>query len=125
MPPPQPTSSTRLPAQGRVRVDPVEPQRIDLVQRPEFAFRIPPAMRELAEFSQLVGIGVRHKVVNVEELGDRLSIEGCALRQNGRRRGRQCPRGIQLPAVRSSAMRGPNAGLMRGQKKTPPKRGFW
>ena len=47
-----------LACQGAVPVDPVEPQRIDLVQRPELAVGIPPAVRELAEFLQLLRIDV-------------------------------------------------------------------
>src|SRR5438105_4904241 len=39
-------------------VDPVEPQRIDLVQRAKLAVRIPPAMRELAELLELRRIDV-------------------------------------------------------------------
>ena len=39
-------------------VDPVEPQRVDLVQRPELAVGVPPAVRELAEFLQLLRIDV-------------------------------------------------------------------
>ena len=58
MPPPQPTSSTRLPRSGAMRVDPVQAQRVDLVQRPELAFRVPPAVGELAELGQFARIGV-------------------------------------------------------------------
>src|SRR5262249_49923868 len=38
--------------------DPPQAQRIDLVQRPELAVRVPPAVRELAEFLQLGRVGV-------------------------------------------------------------------
>src|SRR5438034_6442816 len=37
-------------SQAEVRIDPPEAQRVDLVQRPEFALRIPPAVRERVEF---------------------------------------------------------------------------
>ena len=36
--------------QMRVRVDPVEPYRVQFMQRLELGVRVPPAMRELAEF---------------------------------------------------------------------------
>jgi hypothetical protein len=50
--------------QSRQAVDPVEPQRIDLVQRPEIALRIPPAMGELAELGELARVGVdRHESI--------------------------------------------------------------
>src|SRR5438105_6312360 len=39
-------------------VDPVEPQRIDFVQRTELALRIPPSRSELAELLELCRIGV-------------------------------------------------------------------
>jgi hypothetical protein len=44
----------------RVRVDPSEPHRIQLVQWFELGIRVPPAVRELAEFLKFVGIDVRH-----------------------------------------------------------------
>src|SRR5690606_35570695 len=47
-----------LAGKARSRVDPVEAQRIDVVERPEFAGRVPPPVREVAEFLQLGGIGV-------------------------------------------------------------------
>jgi hypothetical protein len=42
-------------------VDVGEPQRIDLVQRPELGVGIPPAVRKLAELVQLAGVGVLHQ----------------------------------------------------------------
>ena len=41
-----------------MRVDPIDAQRIDVVQRFEFAVGIPPAVRELAEFLDLGRIDV-------------------------------------------------------------------
>ena len=58
MPPPQPTSSTLLAGEARVAVDPFQAQRIDLVQRPELALRVPPAVGQLAEFLELCGVRV-------------------------------------------------------------------
>jgi hypothetical protein len=55
MPPPQPTSSARLPRSPREAVDPVESQRIDLVQRAELALRVPPAVGQFAEFGEFLG----------------------------------------------------------------------
>jgi hypothetical protein len=49
-----------LSAQSRQRVDPVEPQRIDLMQGAKFAVFVPPAMRQVAEFRQLLRVGVDH-----------------------------------------------------------------
>src|SRR6266853_3095533 len=37
---------------------PVQAQRVDLVERLELALRIPPAVRERAEFFQFPGVGV-------------------------------------------------------------------
>ena len=51
---------------ARVRVDPVEANRIQFMQRFEFGIRVPPAMREIAEFLQFVGIGVGHKQCSLE-----------------------------------------------------------
>src|SRR5258706_3111033 len=42
-------------------LDPAETQRIDLVQRPELAFPIPPAVRQLAELGEFLGIGVERR----------------------------------------------------------------
>src|SRR3954468_11438196 len=39
-------------------VDPFQAQRVDLVQRPELALRVPPAVRELRKFVELGGVGV-------------------------------------------------------------------
>ena len=50
MPPPQPTSSTVLPAKPQL-VDIIQPQRVDFMQWLEFTGRVPPAVRELADFS--------------------------------------------------------------------------
>src|ERR1051325_6327249 len=44
-------------------VDPVEAQRIDLVQRTDLALRVPPAMRELAEFLEYRRVGVHRAIV--------------------------------------------------------------
>ena len=44
-------------------VDPVEAQRIDLVQRTELAVRVPPARGELAEFLELGRVGVHRAIV--------------------------------------------------------------
>jgi hypothetical protein len=48
-----------LALQRREAVDPVEAQRVDLMQRPEIAFRVPPAVGELAEFGELARVGIR------------------------------------------------------------------
>ena len=48
----------RFPRERGEPVDPVQAQRIDLVQRLELALRVPPAVRERAEFFQFPGIGV-------------------------------------------------------------------
>src|SRR5713226_9889208 len=48
----------RFPGERGESVDPVQAQRIDLVQRLELAARIPPAVRKRAEFFKLPGIGV-------------------------------------------------------------------
>jgi hypothetical protein len=61
-PPPQPTSSTRLPASVQMAVDPVQAQGVDVVQRLEIAAGIPPAMRKLAEFLEFALVGVDHHV---------------------------------------------------------------
>ena len=47
----------------RSLVDPAEAQRIDVVQRPEFAVWIPPPVRELAELLELCRIGVHAAIV--------------------------------------------------------------
>ena len=41
-------------------VDPVEAQRVDVVQWLEFAGRIPPAVGEVAEFFKFGGVCVEH-----------------------------------------------------------------
>src|SRR6266581_3009392 len=48
----------RFPGELREAVDPVQAQRVDLVERLELALRIPPAVRERAEFFQFLGVGV-------------------------------------------------------------------
>src|SRR5216683_8303762 len=48
----------RRPGQLRDAGYPVQAQRIDLVERLELALRIPPAVRERAEFLQFLRIGV-------------------------------------------------------------------
>ena len=54
-----------LAGQLRQPVDPGEAQRVEIVQRAELALRIPPAVRELAEFRELGRVCVlvrgRHK----------------------------------------------------------------
>jgi hypothetical protein len=42
-------------------VDPVQAQRVDVVQRPELALGVPPAVGEFSELLQLCGIGV-HRI---------------------------------------------------------------
>ena len=63
MPPPQPTSSTRLPREPGGGIDPVEPKRVDPVQRPEFALGVPPAMRQFAELGELLRVGIDHRTI--------------------------------------------------------------
>jgi len=48
-------------------VDPVQTQRIDIVQRLEFAIRIPPAMGEFAKFVEFCTVGVEHDVLGGDE----------------------------------------------------------
>ena len=50
--------------EARLAVDPGEAQGVDLVQRPELALRVPPAMGELAELRELSRIGVRGRVIH-------------------------------------------------------------
>ncbi len=45
----------------RMLRDPLQAQRVDLVQRAELALGIPPAVREFPEFLQLGRIGVDHE----------------------------------------------------------------
>ncbi|MCK7461537.1 MAG: hypothetical protein MZU84_05480 [Sphingobacterium sp.] len=60
MPPPQPTSSTRLPASPSARsIDVVQTQRIDIVQGLELAIRVPPAAGEFLEFGDFLKVHVR------------------------------------------------------------------
>src|SRR5690606_36638179 len=62
--------------QRRQAVDPAQAQRIDLVQGPEFAVGIPPAMGQFGELGQLgrVGIDVRvhtHRLSNEKTAPER------------------------------------------------------
>ena len=51
-----------LPAvQRRQRFDPLEPQRVDCVQRPELAARIPPSVGHFTEFRQFARVDVAHR----------------------------------------------------------------
>jgi hypothetical protein len=43
-----------------MRIDPTEPDRIQVVQGLEFGIRVPPPMGEVAEFLEFVRIGVGH-----------------------------------------------------------------
>ena len=43
----------------RQAVDPAQAQRVEVVQRPELALRVPPAVREFAEFRELGRVCVR------------------------------------------------------------------
>src|SRR5207302_2020105 len=52
-----------LPGEVSAAVDPVEAQRIDLVQRTELALRVPPARGELAEFLELRRVDVHRAIV--------------------------------------------------------------
>ncbi len=47
-----------LALQRREAIDPVEAQRIDLMQRPEVALGIPPAVGEVAELGELARVGI-------------------------------------------------------------------
>jgi hypothetical protein len=58
MPPPQPMSSTRCLRNGRNTVDPFQAQRIDFMQRAEFAVQIPPAMGQFRKLGQFRRIGI-------------------------------------------------------------------
>jgi hypothetical protein len=58
IPPPQPTSSTLHPAGTCCAFDPLQAEWIDLVQRAEFAFQVPPAVGEFGEFGQFCRIGI-------------------------------------------------------------------
>src|SRR5262245_49568596 len=49
-----------LPFERRVLLDPAQAQRVDLVQRPELALRVPPAVGQVTEFAQLGGVCVFH-----------------------------------------------------------------
>ena len=42
-------------------VDPLEPDRVQVVQGFEFGLRIPPAMREFTEFLQFMRVGIGHR----------------------------------------------------------------
>ena len=43
---------------ARQAVDPVEPQRVDLVQRTELALGVPPAVGQVTELGQFLRIGI-------------------------------------------------------------------
>ena len=49
-----------LALERREAVDPVEAQRVDLVQRPEIALGVPPAVGQLAELRELARVGIGH-----------------------------------------------------------------
>ena len=46
------------PGDRRNAFDPLQPQRIDFVQRAKFAFQIPPAVGQFGEFGQFGRIGI-------------------------------------------------------------------
>jgi hypothetical protein len=48
--------------EGHVLRDPLQAQRIDVVQRPKFALRIPPAVRKLVELLDFGRIDVHRKI---------------------------------------------------------------
>jgi hypothetical protein len=59
----------------RVGVDPVQANGVEFVQRFEFGVRVPPTMREVAEFLQFVGIGVGHgKAASMKAVSGRSRI---------------------------------------------------
>src|SRR4029077_11453494 len=72
----------RFSGELRDAVDPLQAQRIDLVERLELALRIPPAVRERAEFFQFLRIGVHLSGCHPERSeGSALRYpSGCALR---------------------------------------------
>ena len=76
MPPPQPTSTTRLPVEPAAHLlDPGKSQRIDLVQRAEHrALRIPPVMRERAELGELARVDVGVRRCGVRDAGRHCSL---------------------------------------------------
>src|SRR2546428_808342 len=77
--------------EARALVDPVEAQRIDVVQRAELAVRVPPAMGELAEFLQLCRVGVHRSHCpkkNPAEAGPSLCCERLLVRRSRLARGR-------------------------------------
>jgi hypothetical protein len=47
--------------EARMPGDPFQAQRIDVVQRPELAFRVPPAVGEVAEFFDFGRVDVGHE----------------------------------------------------------------
>jgi hypothetical protein len=49
-----------LAGQRRQLVDPLQAQRVDLVQRPEFGIRVPPAVGEFGKFGDFGGVYVAH-----------------------------------------------------------------
>src|SRR4051794_291041 len=47
-------------------VDPFQAQRVDLVQRPEFALGVPPAVCELRKLLELCGVGVHAPILETK-----------------------------------------------------------
>jgi hypothetical protein len=58
----------RLAAQAGQFVDPAQAQRVDLVQRPELAVRVPPAVGKVTELGEFLHVDVLHGV-NVNQPG--------------------------------------------------------
>ena len=58
MPPPQPTSTRRLPGDRRMLIDVVGAQGIDVVQRLELTAAIPPARGQGLEFGDFLRVDV-------------------------------------------------------------------
>src|SRR5262249_61175572 len=58
----------RLAREARNTVDPGQAQRVDLVQRLELALRVPPAVRERAEFREFLRIGVHASHILTPEI---------------------------------------------------------
>src|SRR5262249_16180222 len=64
-------------------VDPFQAQRVDLVQRPELALRVPPAVRELREFLEFCGVRV-HRIRGQSPKMVTVTIFLQAARSNGK-----------------------------------------
>src|SRR4051812_1709557 len=47
-------------------IDPFQAQRVDLVQRPEFALGVPPAVCELRKLLELCGVGVHAPILETK-----------------------------------------------------------